>query len=128
MKKKILAMFSVAMLAVGMFSTSALASTTKNWTVNYAPGAPSGSANPVQYVYFTNVETEFSAGCNTFSGPSGKKVTITADIGLSRSVTFGYAGDSYSFSSNANSGKINFKVALSASSNSSATGYITAKS
>lgn len=76
MKKKILAMFSVAMLAVGMFSTSALASDFDLWDVNYTTGAPSGSANPVDYLYVKSPTGNFNASCTHIEG---SKTPVTAD-------------------------------------------------
>ena len=124
MKKKILAMFSVAMLAVGMFSTSALASDYDFWDVNYTAGAPSGSANPVDYLYVKSPTGNFNASCTHIEGSSDKKVTISC-------VTFSNVKpiefkkeESEPIKTTASISDVKFKVAATGSLNCYSTGYI----
>ena len=51
MKKKLVAALCIAALAVGMFPVNVLAASSDSWKVDYTKGAPSGSANPVDYAY-----------------------------------------------------------------------------
>ena len=79
MKKRIIALLSVAALAVGMFSTTASAAvSSSSWEVNYAKGAPTTSANPVTYkeIYYS----EYGFNCYTYA-LSGGTVTLSSVFG-----------------------------------------------
>ena len=79
MKKRIIALLSVAALAVGMFSTTASAAvSSSNWEVNYAKGAPTTSANPVTYkdIFYSNN----GFNCYTYA-LSGGTVTLSSVFG-----------------------------------------------
>lgn len=123
MKKKILAMFSVAMLAVGMFSTSALASDFDFWDVNYTTGAPSGSANPVDYLYVKSPTGNFNTSCTHIEGSSDKKVTISCVTFSNVNIEFKKV-ENKPFETTASSSDVKFKVAATGSLNCSSTGYI----
>lgn len=94
------------------------------WSVDYTAGAPSGSANPVDYVYVEYDIGGYYARCSSITGSSDKKVTITGiDVKMNHTVTFTAPG-SANFTTTAASGRVGFKVAASASTNCSANGYI----
>ena len=124
MNKRLLAILSVAVLSIGMFSTSAFAA---NWKVNYTPGAPSGSASPVQYVHVKSSTHNYIAKCNSLSGPRGTTVTITGNVNLSETVRFDAAGETNSFSSAASINGVDFRVAITTNSQCSGSGYINAR-
>ena len=68
MKKRIIALLSVAALAVGMFATTASAATVNAWEVNYQRGAPTTVANPVDYATVAYSALGFENKCTKLTG------------------------------------------------------------
>ena len=81
MKKRILALLSVAALTVGMFSTTASAATVSSWEVNYQRGAPTTVANPVDYATVTYSALGFEYNCTKLTG-GDVVISTTAGDGI----------------------------------------------
>lgn len=125
MKKRIVALLSVAALAVGMFSTTASAADMDSWSVSYSKGAPTTVANPVDYAYVDYGNLGFTGYCNRLSGG---KVIITTGHGagiVGNNVTFESSGKKPFKLVNKVNGTVKFKIELKPSGiNANASGNI----
>ena len=127
MKKKIGVLSAVTFLLISMFSISAFAATdTSSWNVNYTPGAPSGSANPVNYLYVESSVNRFYAKCSNLTGASGKIVTIKCQDFPNHVGPFYFHDSGYdaTFKTPVTADSVGFKVVISGPGSCSSNGYI----
>ena len=127
MKKKIGVLSAVTFLLINMFSINAFAATDySSWNVNYTPGAPSGSANPTNYLYVESSVNRFYAECTKLTGASDGTVTITC-LDFPKNVGpfyFHNSGEYANFTTPVKADSVGFKVVISGSGSCYSTGYI----
>ena len=129
MKKKLVAALCIAALAVGIFPANVLAASSDSWKVDYTKGAPSGSANPVDYAYVSYDSDGFYSYCSSITGSNDKRVSVTAtNVGGFKNGSTKYitsTGRSARWQTvNSTKGTVTFKFVASGATNCSARGTI----
>lgn len=127
-KMKLLALAAAATMLVGAFPGTAMAATSDRWSVDYAKGAPTTAADPVDYAQVEYCSLGFNC-YSTISGSSDKKITVYAtncagfkDASSKSMKTSGKYGPWYA--KNEVNGSVKFKFVASASVNCSGNGSI----
>lgn len=77
MKKKLIAFLSITALSISMLSTTAFASTSSAWSVNYSAGVPQSVANPLAVRHVAWSTQGYYSTCSSISGSNDRRVSVT---------------------------------------------------
>lgn len=128
MKKKLIAFLSIAALSASMFSTTAFASTSSTWSVNYSAGIPQSVANPLAVRHVAWSSKGYYSTCSSISGSNDRRVSVTSTnagglVGGTKYITT--TGKSVTWKSNSEiKGEVYFRFVATGTSNCSANGTL----